>query len=348
MPADDRAGCSTRCSRCCRPRARRAHRRGHAAARRRPRRPRRAVHADPPRLADRPPAREVGTTDRAIVVHADTIGCMVRELKDNGRLEIVPVGTFTRPLRRGRPGRDLHRRPDDVHHRHGPAAQGQRARVRRRGRHPADGWDHVEVRVDEHVSDPRGPGGARASRSATSSRSSPAPISPTTGSSSRATSTARPASPPRWRWRRTSCRGQVVLPHRTTIMVTITEEVGHGASHGLPPDVAEMVSIDNAVCAPGQHSIEDGVTIPMADLHGPVRLPPHPPPVPAREEHGHPLRPRHLPLLPLRRRRRARGGRRDPGRARRLRGRRQPRLGAHATWTRWRRATSCHAGCGRR
>ncbi|CAM5283409.1 hypothetical protein MAUB1S_04705 [Mycolicibacterium aubagnense] len=35
------------------------------------------------------------TTDRAIVVHADTIGCMVRELKDNGRLALVPVGTFS-------------------------------------------------------------------------------------------------------------------------------------------------------------------------------------------------------------------------------------------------------------
>ena len=60
-----------------------------------------------------------------------------------------------------------------------------------------------------------------------------------------------------------------MLPHRTTIMVTITEEVGHGASDGLPADVAELVSVDNAVCAPGQDSIEDGVTIPMADLHGP-------------------------------------------------------------------------------
>ena len=32
---------------------------------------------------------------KAIVVHADTIGCMVKRLKDNGRLEVVPVGTFS-------------------------------------------------------------------------------------------------------------------------------------------------------------------------------------------------------------------------------------------------------------
>src|ERR1700710_366020 len=35
------------------------------------------------------------STDRALVVHADTIGCMVRALKDNGRLELIPVGTFS-------------------------------------------------------------------------------------------------------------------------------------------------------------------------------------------------------------------------------------------------------------
>ena len=38
---------------------------------------------------------ESETTDRALVVHADTIGCMVRNLKDNGRLEIISVGTFS-------------------------------------------------------------------------------------------------------------------------------------------------------------------------------------------------------------------------------------------------------------
>ena len=40
-------------------------------------------------------AGESATTDRALVVHADTIGCMVRRLKDNGRLEVIPVGTFS-------------------------------------------------------------------------------------------------------------------------------------------------------------------------------------------------------------------------------------------------------------
>src|SRR5690554_4321048 len=36
-----------------------------------------------------------GDLDRAIVIHTDTIGCMVQRLKDNGRLAIVPVGTHS-------------------------------------------------------------------------------------------------------------------------------------------------------------------------------------------------------------------------------------------------------------
>jgi len=53
------------------------------------------------------------------------------------------------------------------------------------------------------------------------------------------------------------------------VLVTISEEVGHGASHGIDAKVAEMVSVDNAVVAPGQHSDEHAVTIAMQDLHGP-------------------------------------------------------------------------------
>jgi putative aminopeptidase FrvX len=61
----------------------------------------------------------------------------------------------------------------------------------------------------------------------------------------------------------------VVLPVTAHLLVTISEEVGHGASHGLHTDVAEMVSVDAAVVAPGQASTETGVTIAMQDLHGP-------------------------------------------------------------------------------
>jgi peptidase M42 family hydrolase len=53
------------------------------------------------------------------------------------------------------------------------------------------------------------------------------------------------------------------------LLFTITEEVGSGASVGLHGDIAEMVTVDNAVVAPNQNSVEQGVTIAMQDMSGP-------------------------------------------------------------------------------
>ncbi|MCV7100142.1 osmoprotectant NAGGN system M42 family peptidase [Mycobacterium palustre] len=210
---------------------------------------------------------ESATTDRALVVHADTIGCMVRSLKDNGRLELVPIGTFSARFATGARVRIFSDDPDEFitgtvlplkssGHAFGDAIDTQ----------PTD-WDHVEVRVDRQVS----------------SREDLLRLGLNIGDF-----VALIASPEltadgyvvsrhldgkagvavALTLAKNFAENKAVLPHRTMLMVTITEEVGHGASHGLPADVAELISVDNAVCAPGQHSIEDGVTIPMADLHG--------------------------------------------------------------------------------
>lgn len=211
---------------------------------------------------------ESATIDRALAVHADTIGCMVRSLKENGRLELVPVGTFSARFATGARVRIFSDDPDEFitgtvlplkasGHRFGDEIDTQ----------PTN-WESVEVRVDRKVS----------------SREDLVKLGVNVGDF-----VALIASPEltadgfivsrhldgkagvavALALAKHFSENKVVLPHRTTIMVTITEEVGHGASHGLPADVAELISVDNAVCAPGQHSIEDGVTIPMADMHGP-------------------------------------------------------------------------------
>jgi hypothetical protein len=53
------------------------------------------------------------------------------------------------------------------------------------------------------------------------------------------------------------------------LLITISEEVGHGASSGITHDIAELLSIDAAVVADGQTTTETGVTVAMQDLHGP-------------------------------------------------------------------------------
>ena len=208
------------------------------------------------------------TTDRALVVHADTIGCMVRRLKDNGRLELVPVGTFSARFAAGARVRIFIDDPDEF-------ITGTVMPIKASGHafgdeidtQPTD-WEHVEVRIDRKVS----------------SRDDLVRLGLQIGdfvaliTSPELTADGfivsrhldgKAGVAIALALAKNFSENKLVLPHRTTIMVTITEEVGHGASHGLPADVAELVSVDNAVCAPGQHSLEDGVTIPMADMHGP-------------------------------------------------------------------------------
>ena len=64
-------------------------------------------------------------------------------------------------------------------------------------------------------------------------------------------------------------RTGAATPVDTHWLFTIAEEVGVGASSILTGDVASMLTIDNGTSAPGQNSSEFGVTIAMADQSGP-------------------------------------------------------------------------------
>src|ERR1700727_3963034 len=91
-------------------------------------------------------------TDRAMVVHSDTIGCMVRSLKDNGRLELIPVGTFSARFATGARVRIFSDDPDEF-------ITGTVMPLKASGlafgdeidTQPTD-WEHVEVRIDRKVS----------------------------------------------------------------------------------------------------------------------------------------------------------------------------------------------------
>lgn len=207
-------------------------------------------------------------TDRALVVHADTIGCMVRRLKDNGRLELVPVGTFSARFATGARVRIFSDDPDEfITGTVMPLKASGHAFGDEIDTQPTD-WQHVEVRIDRKVSSRQDlhdlgvqVGDFVAFLTSPELTADGFIVSRhLDGKAGVAVALALA---------KNFSENKIVLPHRTTIMVTITEEVGHGASDGLPADVAELISVDNAVCAPGQHSLEDGVTIPMADMHGP-------------------------------------------------------------------------------
>ncbi len=206
--------------------------------------------------------------DRAVVVHADTIGAMVTRLKDNGRLEITPLGTHSARFAEGAhatvftdnnelsyTGTILPLKSSG--HQYGEEVDTQ-----------GIGWPLVEVRIDEPVEDVAGltalglhvgdfvafdANPILASSGFVKSRhlDDKAGIAAAMGAF------------------KALVESGIRLPVSAHLLVTIAEEVGHGATHGLDTNVAEMVAVDNAVVAPGQQSREDHVNIAMLDSTGP-------------------------------------------------------------------------------
>lgn len=205
---------------------------------------------------------------RAVVAHADTIGCMVRTLKDNGRLAVVPVGTHSSRFAEGSRVTILTDDSDRAYvgtilpllasgHAYGDEVDTQ-----------PTGWEHVEVRVDERCesADDLAALGIKVGDFVALDS---LPVVTDSGYIVARHLDGKAGVAAALGALHAICREGSDLPHEVHFLVTIAEEIGHGASHGLREDIAEMVSIDNAVCAPGNHSIEDGVTIPMADMTGP-------------------------------------------------------------------------------
>lgn len=214
-------------------------------------------------------ARRPGGTDRparGIVSHLDTLGAQVKFLKENGRLELVPIGHWSARFAEGArvsvfSAKGIYR--------------GSILPLKASGHtfneevdtQPV-GWPHVELRVDalarnrdeilqlgidvgdivavdpapefidngfivsRHLDDKAGVAVMLAALEAMQ-------------------------------------REKLETPVDTYWLFTIGEEVGVGASAALVPEIASLVAIDNGTTAPGQNSSEFGVTLAMADQTGP-------------------------------------------------------------------------------
>ena len=203
---------------------------------------------------------------RALVSHLDTLGAQVRELKENGRLALVPIGTWSARFAEGArctlfTGRGNYRGTilplKASGHTYGDEVDTQPV-----------GWQQVELRVDAFARDnteieklgimvgdivaidPQPEfldNGFIASRHLDDKAGVAIALA--------ALKTIRDKS--------------LIVPVDTFFVFSITEEVGVGAAAVLTGDVASMISIDNGTTAPGQNSRESGVTIAMADMSGP-------------------------------------------------------------------------------
>ncbi len=203
---------------------------------------------------------------RAIVAHLDTLGAQVKRIKENGRLELVPIGTWSARFAEGARCTIFTERG---------SFRGSILPLKSSGHTFNEeidlapiGWDHIELRVDARARrkreteqlgieigdfvaiDPQTEfldNGFIVSRHLDNKAGTAVLLA-----SIKALSEVEP-----------------VLPVDTYWLFTIAEEVGTGASSVIHPDVASLVSVDNGTTAPGQNSSEFGVTVSMADQSGP-------------------------------------------------------------------------------
>ena len=206
--------------------------------------------------------------DRAIVVHADTIGCMVQRLKDNGRLEVTQLGTHSARFSEGANVTIFTDTP-------GVTYTGTVLPLKSSGHNYGDevdtqgvGWPIVEVRVDEPVEDADGLKALGLQVGDFVALDANPVITPKGYVKSRHLDDKAGIAAALGAFKAVIDSG-VELPVSAHLLVTIAEEVGHGATHGLDTDVAEMVAVDNAVVAPLQQSREDSANIAMLDSTGP-------------------------------------------------------------------------------
>jgi peptidase M42 family hydrolase len=206
--------------------------------------------------------------DRAVAVHADTIGCMVTRLKDTGRLEVTPLGTHSARFSEGAHVTIFTDTPGLTH-------TGTVLPLKSSGHQYGDevdtqgiGWPLVEVRVDEPVFDAQSLEAIGLQVGDFVALDANPIITPAGYVKSRHLDDKAGIAAVLGAFK-SLLDAKVVPMVSAHLLLTIAEEVGHGATHGLDTDVAEMVAVDNAVVAPGQQSREECVNIAMLDSTGP-------------------------------------------------------------------------------
>ncbi|QYY34838.1 osmoprotectant NAGGN system M42 family peptidase [Ruficoccus sp. ZRK36] len=204
--------------------------------------------------------------DRAIVGHVDTLGAMVKDLKDNGRVSLVPVGTWSARFAEG--ARVSLYTDSSIH-------RGTILPLKASGHTYNDAidtqpgvWENLELRIDEDFSSREDleKGGVQIGDFV--GIDSQAELLQNGYLNSRHLDDKAGVAAMLTAAKYVKDHG-IELPVECHLLFTISEEVGSGASAVLHGDVAEMVSIDNGTVAPGQNSSERGVTIAMADSSGP-------------------------------------------------------------------------------
>lgn len=203
---------------------------------------------------------------RAVVCHLDTLGAIVTGFKDNGRLNIAPIGTWSSRFAEGARCTIFM----DHGHQRGtimPLKSSGHAYDKQIDTQPVT-WDNLEVRIDDFSTSKQElydngfrVGDFVAIDPQPEFRDNGYIVSRHLDDKAGVACVLTAA--------KQLMERKIVPTIECRLIFTIFEEVGSGASGALHGDVAEMISVDNSVNAPNQNSAEYNVTIAMMDSSGP-------------------------------------------------------------------------------
>jgi peptidase M42 family hydrolase len=204
---------------------------------------------------------------RALIAHVDTLGAQVKAIKDNGRMELVPIGHWSSRFAEGA-------RCTVFTAEHG-AFRGQILPLKASGHtfneevdtQPV-AWTQVELRPDV-IARGRADLEALGFNIGDFVAIDPQPEFLENGFIAARHLDDKAGVAAMFAALKALVETGAHLAVDTYFLLSMTEEAGHGASSILTHDIASMVTIDNGTTAPGQNSSEFGVTIGMADQTGP-------------------------------------------------------------------------------
>jgi peptidase M42 family hydrolase len=202
---------------------------------------------------------------RAVAAHVDTLGMVVRELKSNGRVGVLPIGSWSSRMAEGARV-DIHTAEAGMFRGSVmPLKSSVHASSKAVDEQPVN-WDQLEIRVDQKLQDKAWLESLGIQVGDLVSVDAQPEIMDSGFIVSRflddlggvacllATLKALPLQD---------------IACASLFYFSNYEEQGHGASITLPPTVEELVGVDIAIVAPGQNSEEDKLSVVLLDNSGP-------------------------------------------------------------------------------
>lgn len=209
-------------------------------------------------------------TPRAVTAHVDTLGAMVRQIKDNGRLRLTQIGSWVWPSVEGEGVTILASNGGQYRGSILPTVASGHAHDPKERQTTRDD-ENMEVRIDALTTS------AEETRALGIQVGDFISIDPRVEVSETGFIRSRHLDDKAgvaslYAALDAMAEAGLSPKQRTTIHISNYEEVGHGAAAGLPEDLVELLVVDMAVVAPGQQTDEFSVGICAKDSRGPYHV----------------------------------------------------------------------------